>query len=138
MRSRGFGNGYQAGLSDDYIFGEASVTAVTDAHAVAAPVLPTLAATVTPSAGVGQEADHVVPRLHCGHPWAHLVNHSRDFVAQDHPRLDAATQRPRHYQQVVVAEAAGRHLHQDLLGIGDGDRHIPDRQAWRAAGLLQD
>ena len=70
------------------------------------------------AAGGGQQAHHAVSDLHARNILRCCHHRARDFVAQRNPLNEAPAQRAVHYQQVVMAEAAGVHPQQDFAGAG--------------------
>ena len=110
--------------------------AVADAHPRPAAMLPALKATVTTATGIGQDADHPVSGAHTGDPFPHVGHPAGQLVPQNDPRVHAAPQHPGHNQQVMVAEPAGRHLHQSFSRLRDGHRQVFYHQIWGEAGLF--
>ena len=90
------------------------------------------------SARVGQEADDGVSGADGGDAVAHLGHHAGDLVAGDQGRLDAAAEGPFHYQQVVMAEAAGRDSNEGVEVAHGGWGQVCNGQPGVGAGLLQD
>ena len=102
-----------------------------------AAVLPPLLAAPAATASVGQQADHLVPELKAGYPRSHLNHFTGDLMTQDHSRPDSPPQHASHDQQIMVAEATGFHLNQDLAHPREWGRHLADGKSRRDARGLQ-
>jgi hypothetical protein len=99
-----------------------------NALALPAAVLPALLAAMALTAGIGQQADHSIPRIYSPYPGSRLNYNTGNFVAQDYSRPDAPPQHPGHHQQVVVAESTGLHLNQRLSLPRGWGRNLPHGQ----------
>ena len=111
--------------------------AVADAHSRPAAVLPALTATVTTATSIGQDTDHLVSGAHCGDTFPHIGHPTGQLVAENNSGGDAAAQHSSHNQQVMVAEPAGRHLHESFPRLRDGHRQVFDHQFRGPAGTFQ-
>ena len=99
--------------------------------------MPPLTATVAAATGVGQDADHLVSGTHCGDTFPYLDHPSGQLVAQNNPGTYTPAQHSSHNQQVMVAEPAGRHLHESFPRLRDGHRQVFDHQFRGPAGTFQ-
>ena len=78
-----------------------------------------LGARAAASTGVGEEGDDVVAGVEGGDSGANLGDNTGDFVAGNEGGLDAASEDAVHDEEVVVAEAAGFDLDEDV-GVAEG------------------
>ena len=77
------------------------------------------------------------PALKLIHPLADLGNSAGDLVAQDNPLLDPPAQHALHHKHVVVAEAAGVDLHQNVAGLQGRDVPLFNGESRRLSGFFQ-
>ena len=90
------------------------------------------------AARLREDGGHRISNLEALHGVAHLGHRAGDLVAQDNPLLDPAAQHALHHQHVVVAEAAGVHLDQHVIGVRRG--HVPlfNGESRHVSGFFKD